>query len=436
MASVSRWFGRLFSGKEPEAPERASRNGGPAPNPVSSKSDKKSGSQAAKPKAPAASREAPEKPREPAAPLGSGPSGPGFEPAVASASKAPAASPTSDVPEIPATVSSGSLNALVDSFFDDLMTPGEEGNAASAAPEQAAPAAASEAAPPEDCALSGDDNREMFAAIAAGYVRPVRQFASRLRKGPVAKDWVEICLPAVSMVARSASAMGLDSLVPPLEAFETLLTEAGESDQSVIEGLDRDQLLEAYEVLSRALPETFTEGEGEDEKDGVVVHSLLRQVPDVGRVTLDKVFGAGLTTIEMLERANSRDLTVTTGVPARLSDRICGTVQQYSVESRTRQTYTSPEQWLGEIQPVLDALENENQAFRSAEEETDDTEVAAARRLHRRAREHAALQLDVLLAEMGQLGLVDEVQRVPFEARIARLRDFSGSLTRGCGPQQ
>lgn len=166
-----------------------------------------------------------------------------------------------------------------------------------------------------------------------------------------------------------------------------------------------------------------------------MVHSLLRQVPDVGRVTLDKVFGAGLTTIEMLERANSRDLTVTTGVPARLSDRICGTVQQYSAESRTRQTYTTPEQWLGEIQPILDTLESENRAFRSAEEETDGTEVAAARRLHRRTREHAALQLDVLLAEMGQLGLVDEVQRVPFDARISRLRDFSGSLTRGSGPQ-
>jgi hypothetical protein len=341
----------------------------------------------------------------------------------------------SDSQEMPSSVSSGSLNALVDSFFDDLLPPGEEGNAVSAAPEGPAPAAADEAAPTEDCALSGDDNREMFAAIAAGYVRPVRQFASRLRNGPVAKDWVEICLPAVSMVARSASAMGLESLVPPLEAFESLLTEAGEGDQSVIDGWDRDQLLEAYGELSRVLPETFTEGEGEDAKDGVVVHSLLRQVPDVGRVTLDKVFGAGLTTIEMLERANSLDLTVTTGVPARLSDRICGTVQQYSAESRARQTYTTPEQWLGEIQPILDALESENRAFRSAEEETDGTEVAAARRLHRRAREHAALQLDVLLAEMGQLGLVDDVQRVPFEARISRLRDFSGSLTRGCGPR-
>jgi hypothetical protein len=314
----------------------------------------------------------------------------------------------------------------VDSFFDDLDAPATSSLDPAGALEP--PAAAEEGSSLES---ESPETREMFGAIAATYVRPVRQFLTRLQDGPVSTEWLEICLPAVAMVGRSARMMGFASLLPPLDRFEALLREAG-GNEAVVDGANREAILAAFAELSSALPEAFAFQEGEDQRDTVIVHGLLRQVPDVGKVTLDKIFGAGVTTVEMLERANPGDLTQTTGVSSRLSERICEAVAEYCIERDARQGFDSPTLWLDALEPLLADLAAHHAGF--LERKGHAAQDAEARRTHRRARETASLRLSVLLAEMGEVQLVDELQKLSFENRIQRLRAFAAALA-GHGPQ-
>jgi len=61
-------------------------------------------------------------------------------------------------------------------------------------------------------------------------------------------------------------------------------------------------------------------------------------------------------------------------------------------------------------------------------------EDAAQRKLHRRGRQEASLKTNVLLAEMGEVQMVDELQRLPFEGRLLRLKGFLESLAEAADP--
>ncbi len=439
MGSVSRLFGRWFTPAEPEpsrtpprpeppsAAKPAAKEGrpgavsGPPPAPAGPKAG------AAAPQPPSTGK-APEPAKAVPPPEAPKPAAPVVKAASAPTEPPPPQSPAAEEDAPWSAGGTSSVDSFVDSFFDDLDTPVEPQDleVESKAPESPAP----EDEEPS-LEMESPETREMFGGIAATYVRPVRQFMTRLQGGPVSAEWLEICLPALSMVGRSARAMGFSSLLPTLDHFESLLREAADGNEPVVEGPGREAVLAAFSELAAVLPEAFAFQEGEDQRDTVIVHSLLRQVPDVGKVTLDKVFSAGLTTVEMLERANANDLTQTTGVSPRLSERICEAVAAYCVEREARQGFDAPSMWLEILRPVFADLEEHHAAFQDCG--GYGAEDAAGRRTHRRARETAALRLNVLLAEMGEVQLVDETQRLSFDHRIQRLREFVASLD-GRGP--
>lgn len=408
MGSVSRLFGRWFAGKgaKPQRPRSAPEPPGADAPPAA----------AGAPAHPSA-WDATQRRAENCVPAGAG--GQPDSPAAAGG-EPDAGEPASGSAQEWGAQASPAVGAFVDSFFDDLDAP------ATSSPDPAGevqPAAVAQE--PPSLESESPETREMFGAIAATYVRPVRQFLTRLHNGPVSTDWLEICLPAVAMVGRSARMMGFASLLPSLDRFEALLREAGDNE-AVVDGANRQALIAAFADLAAALPEAFAFQEQEDQRDTVIVHCLLRQVPDVGKVTLDKIFGAGVTTVEMLERANPGDLTQTTGVSSRLSERICQAVARYCVERDARQGFDSPTLWLDALEPLLADLAAHHAGF--LEQKGHAAQDAQARRIHRKAREIASLRLWILLAEMGEVHLVDELQKLSFENRIQRLRDFTAAL--------
>ncbi|MBI5016121.1 MAG: hypothetical protein HZB55_11645 [Deltaproteobacteria bacterium] len=313
------------------------------------------------------------------------------------------------------------LGGSVDELFADLLDRGGRAEVPSSAPE----AFSEELAEPESAEM-----REMFDGIAAGYVRPVRQFLARLRAGPASSEWLGICLPAVGMLTRSAGSMGLESLSPALGGFESLLRWASDGEATAVDGEVRDEILRAGAELSAVLPLAFAQDDGGDQRDAVLLHCLLRQVPDVGRVSLDKIFSAGLTSLEMLERASPGDLNQTTGVRPRLCERICDGVQTYVAESGARRASApGPSEWLGLLEPLIVRLSEHHGAYRQCvDAELQGGDRAPEKRRHRRGRLYAALRIDALLAEMGEVTLVDELQRLPFDGRLRRLGEFVAAL--------
>jgi hypothetical protein len=319
--------------------------------------------------------------------------------------------------DLPSEFESGALGEMLEDLFDDALQLDSENALESASKESEQPRLELRATP---------ELRETFAAVAAVYVRPLRHFLARLKAGPVATEWVDICLPAVGTVGRSALKMGVTDLGVALDGLATLLSRARADKAKAIDGSAREAILQASSELEKKLPQAFAlEEDDSDERDGIIVLSLLRQIPDVGTVTLDKIFGAGLASVELLACANTDDLARTTGISAELSKRVCISVQEYRKESGAIQALDSPVAWLDRIKPALDELELHHEAFLSCSADDDPgSDAAESRRTHRRKRQTASLRMTVLLAEMGEMQLVNEFQKLPFGRRIEQLRKF------------
>lgn len=231
------------------------------------------------------------------------------------------------------------------------------------------------------------------------------------------------------MVSRSALSMGLERLATRLESFRGLLCKAGGDDVFAFDGEVRATILRAAEELRKTLPQAFSPESDGDQRDNIILHSLLQQVPEVGQVTIDKVFAAGLTLIDMLERGNVAYLSTATGISERLSEHVCAFLRKYCQERDARRDFDSPKAWLRALGPVVDALEEHHSKYQRYENGKDgESGRAQNRKLHRRGRQDASLQLNVLLAEMGEVQMVDELQRLTFDGRIKRLRSYLSSL--------
>ena len=108
-----------------------------------------------------------------------------------------------------ATAPLGGGGDIADGFFDELLDD-FDANFDAAIGGLGEPATAS-AGPADAHGLVVDQApvRELFADIAANYVRAVRNFMIEIHRGDTAKEWIDICQPAVHSIKRAAEKMEL-----------------------------------------------------------------------------------------------------------------------------------------------------------------------------------------------------------------------------------
>jgi hypothetical protein len=261
---------------------------------------------------------------------------------------------------------------------------------------------------------------KLFAEIAAEYVGQVRDFMLELSVGPTTKEWIEIIRPAIASIKQAAATMQRPDLGAGIEEFESALELVLESSAGRIEGPARDMLISRYERLIALLPQAFKLADERGRREPIIVHSLLQQVPGVHKVTIDKVYAAGVTTLAGLCHATASDLAQTTGIDHKLAAAIVAKFHGYW-ESRTQ---TAPEEAqmaaIGRLSRVIRTLEAKQEAFRAAES-TDDIEK---KRQIRGERNALLLDVNVILAQAGEVGLVKELERLAVDRKIARLSEY------------
>lgn len=176
----------------------------------------------------------------------------------------------------------------------------------------------------EEPAVEADQTeiRNLFADIAANYIRPVKAFIIELRSGSARKEWVEICQPAMSSLGKSALGMGMEDVSDAVGRFEGLLGEVRSMREGSVTGELRERILGLYEHLTEIMPNTFAIGEETIQSEGIIINSLLKQLPEVGKVTIDKLYRAGLITIESFLVGAKEDIAVATGLPIWLAEKI------------------------------------------------------------------------------------------------------------------
>lgn len=267
--------------------------------------------------------------------------------------------------------------------------------------------------------------RELYAGIAAQHARPVKNFVAELARGTANKEWIEICRPVMATLIQGAEAMGLPSAARPMKDFDEALSLAAEGGGDGLDPAARDLLLGAWNDMREALPEAFQPGDDERRRESVIIHALLKQIPDIGTVTFERLYGAGLTTLEGLFLANKDDLAATTGIPRHLCERICDRVQEHRREVERLQKSMGLIERLERLRLLLKELRKQHEGFeRAAAEEWKNPALADEKRGYRQARHLTALKLEVVLAEMGEIELVEQLQSLPFPTRIERLEEY------------
>jgi hypothetical protein len=401
-------------------------------------------SEAAKPSS-GAQRVAPPAARPSGSALRKGPSPPG---AASHPKTAASRGNVEGLPKVPTRVSE---TATDDVAADGLLTLefGSNGSIPQAVPQEAAPkdvgfdsvnnllsdldvafgaifeSGANAGQPPCEAPPSGGavpELRDLFASLAGNHMRQVREFMIGLKWGEAPRNWVSICEPAVGSLLRAATEMGLPDLSAALADYREALVRAAAASGGTIAGETREGLVVAYAKLAELMPLAFgLEGE-RGRREGIIVHALLQQVPDVRKVTIDKIYAAGLTNLDNLFVARPEEISATTGIAEGLASRIVDKFQAYRREIASLADATRAFE-LRQLADLAVELRQLHQEFeRAASEWSED--ARAEKKKFRQARAEALLQVRVLLARLGEIDRLGQLERLPFGRKIEELEGY------------
>jgi hypothetical protein len=265
--------------------------------------------------------------------------------------------------------------------------------------------------------------RTLFAQLAANHVRQVRDFLIDLRWSEATADWIGICVPALQSLRRAADKLMLSDLCAALDRFALTLSASQVAGVRTIGGERRAAILKGYEELNALLPQAFGLDMDRSQREGVIVQSLLLQVAGVKKVTLDKLFAAGLTTLEAMLLATPGDIAATTGIEEAIATRMVARFRQYKEELKAAVPDATRAHDRDRVAELTARLRREHAAFESAAmgwtREADEKKKEL-----RRARAQTLLDIQVILARLGEVDRVKEIERLPFERKVAHLESF------------
>lgn len=289
---------------------------------------------------------------------------------------------------------------------------------------RAVPAFAADTIQPGNVELSAAEEhalKELFSHIAASYVGPITDFIGKLRVGPVSTTWVDLCHPAVVSMSRATESMGYGQLQSALDTFGDLLVEARQSSR-VVDGDTRVQVLTAYQHLAALLPATFPDvaPDPNAESESIILNSLLKQIKGVGRVTIGRLFSAGLVSLGSYDMADPGDLAAAAGLKPALAARICDLFRQYREVSELAKDQDIVMRRLEGLVGELRAAQFEYKKATLEEWYTHEPSRAKARA--RRVRQQTMWKVNVALAELGEVRLLNVLKEEIYDKRIERLK--------------
>jgi hypothetical protein len=269
--------------------------------------------------------------------------------------------------------------------------------------------------------------RELFAELAANHMRHVRDFMIDVKWGEATRDWIEICVPAVTSLRRAAERLELGDLAPALDRFGAHLVATGSDAASAgartIEGATKERLLDAYELLVAILPQAFALDRDKSRREAVIIQSLCLSVPDVRKVTIDKLHAAGLTSLKTLFDAKADEISQVAGIPETLAQRIVERFQAYRSELQNASPQDARASERERLAVLTVQLREQHDGYEEAARGWSPESKARKRELFRQ-REETWLAVSLLLARFGEVERIQGIEKVPFAQRIAQLSEY------------
>ena len=264
--------------------------------------------------------------------------------------------------------------------------------------------------------------QELFIQIAANYATPLKGFMFELQRGTASKNEIELSRPVLDGIRGAIEIMNLPQAVQRISDLDDGLLLALSSNERLVNGALRLRILSSYEALVRIMPEAFRLGDEGEKREDIIIKSLLKQIPRLGCVTLEKLYRAGLGSLDALCLANKEDLAAATGVSGRICELICDKVAQHRQELGTLPDDAAQSVWRGRLAAVANSLRDEIDAARAPNGSPAWPTSEEQRR--RNQRQLYFLKITVILAEMGELELLGRMHKVSFKRRIQILDEY------------
>lgn len=278
--------------------------------------------------------------------------------------------------------------------------------------------------PSESAELTAEELEEaqkLFRELAANYLSPVRALMIELSLGEPSREWLALCRPPLNSMKRAASDMLLTELSGALGALTTVMEQTERTNATVLDGKAREALRAAYQPLVELLPEAFAVDEERDRREPIIVQSLLRQVPDVRKVALDRIYAAGLISLEMFYKAKPSDISETAGIPRDVAERVVARFQRYRRELASLLPTTKQVREHNTLETLTRRLEEQNATFETAQKAWGHPDEARKIRQERTA---TILEINLVLARLGEIRLLEKIDRMPFRMKAEELRRF------------
>lgn len=265
--------------------------------------------------------------------------------------------------------------------------------------------------------------RKLFVQIAAEQARPLREFLVELKLGEASKAWLDVVVPATRSLRKSAFDMGLIDLCRELDKLIRAMEGAEKTKGAKLDKAAGKDILSSHEHLNALMPSVFGISEQAGRREPIILQSLLRQVPGLRKVALDKLFGAGLTSLEMYLVAKPHELVETAGIPLALADQIVDTFARYKREMTHIAASAGRSSELSRLSQLASCLAEQNASFEALARDYA-PQAQRRKRALRQERVETVLQLNVLLARLGAVELVSTLERLPFADKAKEVERY------------
>jgi hypothetical protein len=188
----------------------------------------------------------------------------------------------------------------------------------------------------------------------------------------------------------------------------------------MIAGAIREEILGRYARLQEVAPEAFDLTAVRDRKEPIIIDSLLEQTDGVTRQCIHRLYAAGVNRLGAYYQATVDELSSASGVGRETCEKILARFSEY----RRRRAEASP----GEdgtadrarLASVMQDLQRADEQFRDVDEDTQ----RSRRRALRGERQALVREVDIVLAQLGELDLIEKLRRFPVERKIQRIQRY------------
>ena len=266
-----------------------------------------------------------------------------------------------------------------------------------------------------------EELRALFTELAGHHMVQLRDFMIEVRCGSALADWIGLSEPAVRSVRGMAEQLELDDICA---ALDRLLVGLGIARQAggAVSGEHQASLLAAYMPLVELLPGVLELDSERNRREPIIVHSLLRQVPGMEKVAIDKLVAANLVSVSALADARPMELAQVTGLPLELAERVVSRFRAYRERAGAVAT-PDPRAELRALSELLARLRQETENYDAAAASWAPAMKERKREL-RRGRAETLLAIHVSLARLGEVDRLVELDRLNFRRKFEFIESY------------